>query len=110
MYINSPFLQVLCFIRKTNQHPDAQVELPNGYARVMATDIQGSSFVETFEIPGARKVHGESFPLGIRPKDRVSSTDLDVALGYLKSLAANGAFDSKLAQRLRPRLKLNGNY
>lgn len=55
--------------------------------------------IETFEIPNARLVHGNAFPLGIRLKEGVPSKDVDSLVQHVESLAERGAFNKLITDR-----------
>lgn len=54
------------------------------------------AFIETFEVPASRSVHGKSFPLGIKPKDNKKFANIDDATEYISKLAEEGVFNSLL--------------
>ena len=59
--------------------------------------------IEIFEIPNARRVHGNAFPLGIRTKEGALFENLDFAIDYIESLTDRGIFHSLLSNR-KPRI------
>lgn len=64
-----------------------------------ASQLSIDAAIEVFYIPNSRKVHGHSFPLGIRVKEGSSFPDLDAAISYIESLADRGTFNGLLSQR-----------
>jgi hypothetical protein len=52
--------------------------------------------LEVFDIPSSRNVHGNSFPLGIRPKRGFEIQTIDEAVLAIKTLSQTGAFNKLL--------------
>lgn len=55
--------------------------------------------LEAFDIPGARAVHGNAFPLGIRVKQDAAFNDIDATVQIIESLADKGVFNQLLTNR-----------
>lgn len=64
--------------------------------RLVARDTSLS--IEIFDIPNSRLVHGNAFPLGIKPKGDLVSADLETSLKYISSLADKGVFNEFLTK------------
>ncbi|CAK7218987.1 hypothetical protein SCUCBS95973_003668 [Sporothrix curviconia] len=60
----------------------------------MAALVDGR--IETFDVPGARVVHGKAFPLGIRVKEGQAFSDIDAAVAHIDRLAEQGTLDDLL--------------
>ncbi|CAH0057803.1 unnamed protein product [Clonostachys solani] len=62
----------------------------------IAPDLVSDSYIEIFEIPNERKVHGKSFPLGVKVKDGAPFKGLNDAITHIESLADRGTFNTLL--------------
>ncbi|KAK7754734.1 hypothetical protein SLS62_003292 [Diatrype stigma] len=60
--------------------------------------VDADAAFEIFEIPNGRKVHGNSFPLGIRVKEGSSFEDIDSAVRSIETLTDRGTFNSLLSR------------
>jgi hypothetical protein len=66
-------------------------------------------FLEPFDLPNSRTVHGYTFPLGLRPVAGLKLTSEDVTKGIQK-LAADGVIRDLLSRRtfcIHPRMKIH---
>lgn len=61
--------------------------------------IDVDAAIEIFDIPNGRKVHGNSFPLGLRVKEGSSFEDVDSAARSIEALTDGGTFNSLLIHR-----------
>lgn len=68
-------------------------------ATISPETSQLGSQIEIFSIDGSRTVHGNAFPLGIRPKEGLGFQDINSAVEYLGTLGKAGSFDRLLSQR-----------
>ncbi|VUC34357.1 unnamed protein product [Clonostachys rosea] len=63
---------------------------------IATTDLVSDPYIELFEIPEARKIRGESFPLGIKVKDGAPFKGLTDAVAHREALADKGTFNTLL--------------
>lgn len=55
--------------------------------------------LEAFDIPSSRLVHGNAFPLGLRPSSATESPSLEDVVVHIKELADQGTLQSLLTKR-----------
>lgn len=65
----------------------------------IAPDLVSDPYIEVFEIPNERKVHGKSFPLGVKVKDGAPFKGLNDAIAHIESLTDRGTFNTLLRRR-----------